>query len=226
VLRESADLIWAPAHDALSGPNVITTLTPPHRFTAQKLAALRNDLPAEITDLPQPRVTLLLGGTGAGYSYSPETIAEFSSKLAAVSGWAGSFLITPSRRTPPDLLEAADLATRHRPRILWNGEGDNPYASFLAAGDVFIVTADSVNMIGEACATGNPVYVFTPSGGRPKFRRFHQALQDHGAARPLPEADGTYTPWHYEPLIATDSVAAEIEERWALRCRENASDRP
>ena len=50
--------------------------------------------------------------------------------------------------------------------------------------------ADSVNMTGEACATGRPVYVFEPGPGSPKFARFHAALRRHGATRSLPE-----TPW-------------------------------
>ena len=37
--------------------------------------------------------------------------------------------------------------------------------SFLAHADAFVVTADSVNMAGEAAATGKPIYIFEPSGG-------------------------------------------------------------
>ncbi len=123
-------------------------------------------------------------------------------------------LITPSRRTPPAMLEAADAATRHKPRILWDGQGENPYPSFLALGDVFVVTADSVNMTGEACATGRPVYVFTPAAGRAKFHRYHQALQDYGATRPLPAAMPELPVWSYEPLHTAGYVACEIEKRW------------
>ncbi len=36
-----ADVIWVPQHDRLRGANVITTLTAPHSFTAERLAALR-----------------------------------------------------------------------------------------------------------------------------------------------------------------------------------------
>jgi mitochondrial fission protein ELM1 len=210
----SAHVIWAPVHDRLRGANVVTTLTPPHRFTAARLAALRRDCPAEIAALPSPRITVMLGGPGAGYAYDAETIAAFAARLSAIAPQAGSFLITPSRRTPSALLEAADAATRDKPRIVWNGAGDNPYPNFLANADLFIVTADSVNMAGEACATGRPVYVFAPPGGRAKFQRFHQALQAHGATRPLPETPASLAGWSYEPLQAAEQVAAEIERRW------------
>ncbi len=212
--RKSADLIWVPAHDRLRGPNVIATLTPPNRFSAVKLDELRRNAPEAITALAGPRAALLLGGPGAGYSYDAAAVETFAASLGALADRVGSFLVTPSRRTPPSLLKAADEATSGRPRIFWNGMGENPYPQFLASADLFIVTADSVNMTGEACATGRPVYVFTPPGGRAKFQRFHCALEEYGATRPLPrtgEIDGN---WRYEPLHAAAIVASEIETRW------------
>ena len=210
----SAHLIWAPLHDQLRGPNVITTLTPPHRFTAAALSDLRARVPTEIAALPAPRVALLLGGPGAGYVYDEATIRNFAAIIEGVAALAGSLLITPSRRTPPALLAAVDAATIAKPRILWRGDGDNPYPDFLANADLFVVPADSVNMAGEACATGKPVYVFTPPGGRGKFHRFHAALREHGATRPLDEAPSTLEAWSYEPLASAEQVAAEIEARW------------
>ncbi len=184
----------------LRGPNVITTLTPPHRFTAAALTDLRTRIPAEIAALPGPRVAVLLGGPGAGYVYDDATIQRFAAIIGRVAALAGSLLITPSRRTPPALLAAVDAATKANPRILWRGEGENPYPDFLANADLFVVPADSVNMAGEACATGKPVYVFTPPGGRGKFHRFHAALQAHGATRPLDEPPLALDAWSYEPL--------------------------
>ena len=96
-------------------------------------------------------------------------------------------MITPSRRTPAEVTAFVREATAVRSRLLWDGEGANPYPAFLAHADAFIVPADSVNMTGEPCATGKPVYVFAPDGGSPKFTRFHEALRRHGATRPLPD---------------------------------------
>ena len=210
----SAHVIWAPLHDQLCGPNVITTLTPPHRFTAAALADLRARVPAEIAALPGPRAALLLGGPGAGYVYDDATIRRFAAIVAGVAALAGSLLITPSRRTPPALLAAVDAATMAKPRIVWRGDGENPYPDFLANADLFVVSADSVNMAGEACATGKPVYVFTPLGGRRKFHRFHAALREHGATRSLDAVPATLEAWSYGPLASAEQVAAEIEARW------------
>ena len=126
-----------------------------------------------------------------------------------------SFLVTPSRRTHPELLAAVDAATATRPRILWNGRDPNPYADFLAQADVLIATADSVNMCSEIAATGRPAYVFMPEGGTPKFNRFHQALCQAGATRPLPSHLSGFERWAYEPLEAGRTIATEIEQRFA-----------
>ena len=210
----SADLIWLPEHDALRGENVIATLTPPHRYGGQRLDMLRLSAAPEIERLPSPRVALFLGGPGGGYEWPPEEVARFADALKIVAAQGASFLITPSRRTPPDLLAAVDAITAGSPRILWTGDGDNPYAAFLAHADAFIVTADSVNMAGEASATGRPIHVFHPSAGRPKFRRYHAALEAHGATRKLTSTTSIRDAWTYEPLDAARLVAAEIERRW------------
>jgi hypothetical protein len=164
--------------------------------------------------MPRPRVTLLIGGPGAGYRYDAKTIAHFADLLEKASHWAGSFLVSRSRRTPPELFEAASKATANRPCNLWGGQGENPYPQFIAAADAFIVTADSVNMTGEACATGSPIFVFHPDGGRSKFHVFHKSLEDYGATRPLNAAVEDFERWHYERLVATDTVARQIAKRW------------
>jgi mitochondrial fission protein ELM1 len=210
----SADLVWAPAHDALRGANVITTLTPPHRFTAGLLEELRQRVPDDIAELPRPRIAVLLGGPGAGYRYDAAAIAACAVRLVQLARHAGGLMIARSRRTPPPLLAAIAEASADIPRILWEGGEPNPYPQFLAHADAFVITADSVNMAGEAAATGRPIYVFTPEGGRGKFRRFHAALEAHGATRPLPERLDALENWSYEPLRSAEAVAAEIEARW------------
>jgi len=79
------------------------------------------------------------------------------------------------------------------------------------------VTADSVNMTGEACATGQPVYVFMPEGGRAKFHAFHAALRDAGATRTLPEHPEALESWRYTPIDAARQIAGEIAARAQAR---------
>jgi uncharacterized protein len=212
-----ADLIWVPAHDRRRGPNVITTLTSPHSFSPERLAFLKAAPPTDIAVLPGPRVAVVLGGKNGVYKFTDGDDDRLERALRALSRLGVSFMVTPSRRTHRRLLAVVEAATEGRPRIIWNGEGTNPYPHFLACADLLVVTADSVNMTGEACATGKPVYVFEPSGGSAKFRRFHQLLQDHGATRRLPESFGSIEAWTYPPLNSAATIAREIERRWCRR---------
>lgn len=210
----TADLIWVPAHDTRRGANVITTLTAPHSFSNARIAELRAVVPPSISALPSPRVAVILGGKNGVYEFTEADDERFAGALASLGKLGASFMITPSRRSHKRLIRAADTATAGHPRILWDGEGDNPYAQFLAHADVFVVTADSVNMCGEACATGKPVYVFAPSGGSAKFSRFHDGLAASGATKPLPAVFNTLDQWAYPAIDSAAMIAAEINARW------------
>ena len=215
----TADMIWVPEHDRLRGSNVFTTLTAPHSFTAKRLAELRSAMPPAIAALARPRVAVILGGKNAVYKFRDEDDARLPRSLRSLGRLGASFLITPSRRTHERLRNVVDEATRDFPRIIWDGHGPNPYGDFLAHGDLFVVTADSVNMVGEACATGRPVLVFTPAGGSAKFRRFHAALEARGATRPLRDELDAIPDWAYAPLNSDDEIAREIERRWRVSGR-------
>jgi mitochondrial fission protein ELM1 len=217
--RDTADLIWVPEHDRRRGPNVVTTPTAPHSFTAERLASLRAAPPSWLADLPRPRVAVILGGKNGIYRFTEADDDRLQNALASLAALGASFMVTPSRRSHQRLIRAAEAGTRGRPRFIWDMTGENPYPQFLAHADLLVVTADSVNMTGEACATGQPVWVFEPSGGSAKFRRFHQALQRHGATRPLPDAASSLPDWTYKPLDAAATIAREVERRWTRRTR-------
>ncbi len=211
----SADLIAVPAHDRLTGENVIQTLTAPHGFSQDRLAKLRRKLPTDIAALPEPRIAVVLGGPNSIYAFNEEDSARLGGALASMATLGASFLITSSRRTPTHALNAVLEATQNAQRIVWNGgEGKNPYESWLAHADMFVVTADSINMTGEACATGKPVYVFEPSGGSAKFTRFHESLRRYGATKKLPDRFSQLEKWTYAPLDSASQIAAEIKKRW------------
>ena len=73
-------------------------------------------------------------------------------------------------------------------------------------------------MTGEAAATGRPVYVFTPSAGSDKFRRFH--ARSAGARRHAAAARHITISCRlgrYEPLQSAETIAREIERRWNAR---------
>lgn len=213
----TADLIWVPEHDRRRGRNVITTLTAPHSFTPERLAALRATTPVWLAGLPSPRVAVILGGKNAVYRFTEADDDRLAASLRSIAGLGASFLVTPSRRTHQRLLRAVLRATEGSRRIVWDGETTNPYPEFLAHADCFVVTGDSVNMTGEPLATGKPVWVFEPSGGSAKFRRFHEALRRYGATRTLPDIVTSLEAWAYPPLDSAAQIARDIEVRWQQR---------
>lgn len=217
VAATAADLFWVPEHDTRRGLNVITTLTAPHSFTDRRLAELRRTMPADIAALPRPRVAVLLGGPNGDFRYTQAALDYLASALRSLSSLGAGLMITPSRRTPTEIAAFVRDATAGTPRIFWEGDGDNPYPQFLAHADAFVAPADSVNMTGEPCATGKPVYVFAPEGGSEKFSRFHSALARHGATRPLPARFERIEAWSYPPLNSSETIAAEVARRWARR---------
>lgn len=212
----TADMIWVPAHDKRRGPNVFTTLTSPHVYAPERIAERRSQLPADILALPFPRVLVSLGGRNKVYRYTEADNARLAAGLRSLADLGVSFMMTASRRSHPELIAAAKAATETSPRIFWEGDGPNPYPDFLAAADVLFVTGDSVNMCGEAAATGRPVIVFHPSGGSDKFDRFHQGLENRGAVRAMPDRFESIPDWSYEPIYSARRIGDEIARRYAI----------
>ncbi len=208
-----ADLIWVPEHDSRRGPNVITTLTAPHRFTPAMLDALRAIPDALIDALPAPRVMVAVGGAAKVWRFTDEDAAHLAAAIRTMGIQGASFMVTTSRRTPATVTAAVSHALQPYPHVLYTGEGDNPYARFLAKADAIVVTADSVSMTGEAVATGRPVYVFRPTGGSDKFRRFHDALEACGATRPLNRDCHLSLDWGHPPILAAEVIAGIVAER-------------
>ncbi|KAH1253548.1 Mitochondrial fission protein ELM1 [Glycine max] len=75
----------------------------------------------------------------------------------------------------------------NNPKVyIWDGQEPNPQMGHLAWADAFVVTTDSVNMISEACSTGNqfcsshrkPVYVMEAERCRWKLTEFHKSLRE------------------------------------------------
>lgn len=213
----SADLIWVPAHDRRRGPNVISTLTAPHRFSPARLRALHTNPPPRIAGLPRPRIACLIGGPNGYYRYSPADEERLVDALAGLAASGAGLMITTSRRTPERLAARIKNSVAAGRAYFWDGEGQNPYPDFVAHADMFVITADSVSMTCEAAATGRPIFIFSPSGGSAKFNRFHTGLASYGATQPLPPPGEPLPSWTYEPLHSADVIAAEIAKRWLRR---------
>ncbi len=216
------DLVITPEHDGLRGDNVIALLGSLHPVDDLWLAQGRHDFPA-FALLPRPRVALLIGGPAPHWSLADDAFATALSAVAAsVHTQGGSLLATASRRTPEIWREGLRRAVAQGPGVCWSGTGkpapaqaggDNPYPGLLGWADRIVATADSVNMLSEACATFAPVFTLGGErvGGRP--RGFLESLRTLGRVR---DADAELEPFAAEPLRETARVAGIVRERLAL----------
>lgn len=211
--RALMDLIWVPEHDRLRGSNVIATLTSPHPFSPHRLAAARAAPDPRLAALPAPRCAVALGGPSGAQHFTPSDVERLRAAIGAVAAQGYSVMATPSRRTPPELLAAVREGLGDAPGFVWDQTGDNPYAAILALADAALVTGDSANMVGEATATGAPVYVFEPSGGGSnKLAGAIDALARIGAVRRFA---GVIERFSYEPIDSSGEIAREIARRFA-----------
>lgn len=209
------DLVVAPAHDGLSGRNVLTLAGSLNPVDDAWLARARRDF-AQFAALPSPRTAVLLGGPSAHAGLDAAAFDTLASRLDAVLARdGGSVLLTASRRTPDAVREAARRRYARTPGVVWCGpdDGSNPYPGLLAWSERIVCTADSVNMISEACATALPVFVFAPGevSGRPRL--FLDTLVARGRVRAM---DDALAPFPVQPLRETARVAAEVRRRFGL----------
>ncbi len=211
------DLIVAPAHDRVVGPNVLSITGSPHRVTPERLAEGAAAFADPLAALPRPRVAALIGGRSKAFDLTATHAAELADQIArAVEAAGGSLMLTFSRRTPEAAKAAMTARLSHLPGMIWDGEGPNPYFALLKFADHILVTEDSANMAAEAASTGAPVHILPMIPLKPagKFERLHADLRERGAARPF---NGSLDAWTYAPLNETDGAAHAVLERLAVR---------
>jgi len=209
------DLVIAPEHDGVRGGNVIALLGSLHPVDDDWLDAARRQF-AALAALPRPRTALLLGGASAHARFPAGWMQALAARLQRVlSAEDGCLLVTTSRRTPAALGAQLRNQVAGTAGVLWGGpvDGANPYPGMLACADRIVCTADSVNMLSEACATRVPVFVagLEHVSGRP--RRFVDSLIGLGRVRAF---DDTLATFGVTPLRETARVAEQVRARLKL----------
>lgn len=196
------DAVVAPEHDRISGPNVLTHRLALHRITPASLAAAREAWAPRFAALKRPLVAVLVGAPGDGDRRHAELLA------AGLAALDAGLVVTPSRRTPPEVTAA--LRDRLPGAWVWDGTGENPYRGMLACADAIVATEDSVSMVSEALAAGVPVFAarFGLRSGR--LAAFLDGLAAEGILRWF---DGTLPLWDNPPRDETPRLAAEVRRR-------------
>ena len=216
IALEHWDRVVLPAHDGVSGANVVTLQGSLHPIDRAWLAAQRATQP-EFGALPSPRTALFVGGPTEDSDWDAKAL---DAVLELLMRWrerdGGALLVAASRRTPASMRKQLKglLAASPEHAIVWTGEADgpNPYAPMLAWAERIVVTPDSANLISEAAATDAPLWIAVPRYTRGRLRGLVDAAMATGRARPLgPDA----TPWPITPWRESARVADELKP-WAL----------
>ena len=208
------DLIVTPEHDRLMGENVLTTLGSLHSVTPEKLAQEREKFQEHFNKLTPPIVSIFLGGPSKSFKMTAQNFEVFGQQVAHLyRTQQASFLVSFSRRTPQAFKDLFLKATKGIPLELYDPEtskGENPYFAYLGMADTLIVSADSISMVTEACATGKPVLVMGRAQMPRKFQRFHKAFEQHNHTRPF---KGSLEKWAVVPLNETQRIAQIVRKK-------------
>ncbi|MCO6412638.1 MAG: mitochondrial fission ELM1 family protein [Thiogranum sp.] len=155
-------VITTPQYRLPERSNVLQNTATLHSLTPERLAAEAQSWEAQFAHLPKPRIGVILGGHSGPYTLGPKTAASIAAQVNRLATHInGSLLVSTSARTTPAAISAFEAAVSV-PCYLYRWRKDdpgNPYFGMLALSDELVVTADSVSMLSEACATGKPVYM-------------------------------------------------------------------
>ncbi len=217
VRRSEYDLLVASEHDLpASAANLLQVVGAPHRVSPAALRHATQQWSERLDHLPHPRVALLVGGRLRGRNLEPARAHALGLKVAGlVARNGGSVLASTSRRTGA---EAADALAAGLGQVMhqlhrWGEPGENPYLGHLATADAVIVTADSIAMVSEACATTASVYVALPELAGPRHRHFLARMTQAGQVRMLGR---DLKPWVRPPFDEAGRVVEEIRRRFPL----------
>jgi mitochondrial fission protein ELM1 len=189
-------VITTPQYRVPNAANVIRNDLTLHQVTPQRLQEGASQWMPQWQNLPRPFTSVIVGGNSGPFTLGPKAAARLgreASKIARDSG--GSLLVSTSSRTSKE----ANLALQNAlnaPHYFypWSPDtNDNPYWGMLGAADDFIVTADSISMLSETCATGKPVSMFDIGG----MRKDHEVERDFRLGGTLFEA---LIRWGWQPL--------------------------
>jgi len=204
------DLIIAPEHDNLTGPNVEFMIGSPNRVTKAEIAGRTLSFEKKLNELPMPRAAMLIGGTSKTHDLGK---AEHKAHMGAAQDLISqgySLLVTTSRRTPDwAIKDYQALISGTEKSWGYFGDGPNPYFAFIGGADILLVTEDSTNMLTEAASTGKIVFTLPMQGKAGKFQTLYESLEKRCNIRPY---DGDLTAEAYKPLRETQRIA---ERLWA-----------
>ena len=205
------DIVVAPDHDSLAGPNVLISKGAIHYLTLDEIYKAQDYL-AEKLEKQKDVITLILGGPTKYYNYDNESLIRIFSKInKQILEKNMQLIVIPSNRTPEKIIQFAKEYF-NKNRIILDKVDKRAYLSGLALAKYIIVTCDSSSMISEAALTGKPVYVAMIPAIRSdkRFKKFRNLLESMNIIRIL---EDNLDSWSYEKLDETNRIAKEIKAK-------------
>lgn len=222
IAPEYFNVVIAPKHDGLSGPNVDTIIGSPNRLTPKKLEDALEEFKTELAALPPKRIAVIIGGSSKRYTLTKAIAQTHIAALLELVNSGYSLMVSMSRRTPKDMAQLYKETFADTANVwFYSGLGKNPYFAFLGAADAVIVTEESTNMLTEAGSTGKPVFtlklVKKQDKKISKFETLHAQLSDRCQIAPYTNAEDLTarlkSSSHYLPLNETERVANQLLQR-------------
>jgi len=164
-------IVTTPQYFLPQQDNILHNSLPLHHVSLEGLKNAEKQLRPQLASLPRPWLAVLVGGDSGRFVMTGEKGRRLGSLAADIATAAGgSVLFTDSARTPR-LAGDALQAQLNVPNLCyrWGSGDDNPYRGLLALADAFVVTGESMSMLGEAVDTGRPLYVFDVGDGAARW---------------------------------------------------------
>lgn len=199
---DAFDLVIAPPQFALPArPNILPLTAPLFAVDAGAVAAAAHRWALPFADLPRPLTAILLGGPQPPFRFDSAVACDIVRRAAEMAD-GGALLILTSRRTPPSVVAAlrqflpdaarsdqasTDQAIPVPVRLFpWStSRKANPYRAVLGLADRFVVSGDSISMIGEVLSLGKPLAIATAPLSRAPHIRLEQACARRFRAAPM-----------------------------------------
>ena len=211
VSLENFDIVVAPDHDSIDGPNVLISKGAIHYLTLDEINKAKDYLKEKIEN-KKDVITFILGGPTKYYNYDNENLINIFSKINKhILEKNLQLILIPSNRTPEKAIQFAKEYF-NKNRLILDKVDKQAYLSSLALAKYIIVTCDSSSMISEAALTGKPVYVamFPTIRSDKRFQKFRNLLESMKIIRKLEEDLDT---WSYEKLDETNRIAKKIKAK-------------
>ncbi len=208
-------VVTTPQYFLPEQPNILHNRLPLHGMHTDALQAAADRWRRAYGHLPRPWVAVLVGGDSGKFVFTSAKGARLGRLANGLVAQDGSLLVTGSPRTPGPVMDAIE-AQLEDPHFFYRwregGEG-NPYLGLLALADAFVVTGESMSMLGEAFATGKPLYIFDLGDGASPWWRFAHNYRSKPLSHHLAMAMGPVRMRRDVGRIQ-DSLVASGNARW------------